>query len=154
MSASAGNDQPFPRGALVSAAALIGLSLVAAAAARLGGLQAGQPPSAETAVASRDLRFADRADGAVVVSEAAGGRVVDVLAPGTNGFARAVLRGLARERRREEIGREPPFRLTRWADGRLSLADTSTGQEITLQAFGPTNAQAFAQLLTAPVAVR
>ena len=154
MSASAGSSQPFPRGALVGAAALIGLSLVVAAASRLDGLQMGQPPTGETAVASRDLRFVDRADGAVVVSEAADGRVVDVLAPGTNGFARALLRGLARERRREEIGREPPFRLTRWADGRLSLADVATGQEITLQAFGPTNANAFAQLLTAPVAAR
>ena len=39
--------------------------------------------------------------------------------------------------------------LTRWADGRLSLEDRTTGRVIALDAFGPTNGEAFAQLLTA-----
>ena len=153
MNASA-NDRPFPRGALTCAALLIALALAAASTSRLSGAHGGLVSDSERVTASRDLSFADRADGAVVVSEAKGGKVVDVLAPGTNGFARAVLRGLARERRREEIGHTPPFRLTRWSDGRLSLADVATGQEITLQAFGPTNAQAFARLLTVSTQVR
>jgi putative photosynthetic complex assembly protein len=77
------------------------------------------------------------------------GRVVDVLPPGTNGFVRGVLRGLARERRRQEIGQQPPFRLTLWDDGRLSLEDETTGRRIELEAFGPTNLAAFARLLAA-----
>jgi putative photosynthetic complex assembly protein len=39
--------------------------------------------------------------------------------------------------------------LTRWADGRISLEDPETGRVIELDAFGPTNGEAFAQLLTA-----
>ena len=58
------------------------------------------------------------------------------------------MRGLARERKRREIGPEPPFRLARAADGRLWLEDPSTGRRIDFIAFGPTNAQAFARLLT------
>ena len=62
---------------------------------------------------------------------------------------RGVLRGLARDRRADGIGRSPPFRLTRWADGRLSLDDPATGRHVDLEVFGPTNAGAFAEILTA-----
>jgi putative photosynthetic complex assembly protein len=75
--------------------------------------------------------------------------LVDTLQPGTNGFVRGVLRGLVRERRAERIGPAPPFRLTRWADGRLSLDDPSTGRHVDIEVFGPTNAGAFADILIA-----
>ena len=39
--------------------------------------------------------------------------------------------------------------LTRWADGRLTLNDPSTGHVVALEAFGPDNARAFARLLPA-----
>ena len=42
-----------------------------------------------------------------------------------------------------------PFRLTRYADGRLALDDPSTGAHVELRAFGPTNEAAFARLLPA-----
>ena len=77
------------------------------------------------AVQSRTLHFADRNDGAVEVTDA-DRHIVAVLPPGTNGFARGVMRGLARARKLEDVGQEPPFVLTRWADGRLSLDDPST----------------------------
>jgi putative photosynthetic complex assembly protein len=99
------------------------------------------------AVESRDLRFSDRADGAVVVVDAENDSVLQVIAPGTNGFLRGVLRGLARERKRQEIGMEPPFRLTRWVDGRLSIEDPATRQRIDFGAFGPTNAAVFVALM-------
>ncbi len=69
-------------------------------------------------------------------------------APGTNGFARSLLRGLARERMRRGVGSEPPFQLTITADGVLLLADPVTSQAIELQAFGPTNAAVFARLIS------
>ena len=103
-----------------------------------------------TAVATRDLRFGDRADGAVVITQWPDGSVVAVLPPGTNGFARGVMRGMARERHRREIDSGPPFRLTHWSDGRLSLEDPSTGRRIELDAFGPTNTAVFARLMGAP----
>jgi putative photosynthetic complex assembly protein len=138
----------FPRGALLGAAALVTIAIVAATAGRLTGIGASHMPDG-TAVESRDLRFADRSDGAVVITEAGSDRVVDVAPPGTNGFLRSTLRGLARDRKRRDLGAEAAFRLTRWADGRLSLEDEATGRRIDLGAFGPTNAGVFAHLMTA-----
>jgi putative photosynthetic complex assembly protein len=103
-------------------------------------------------VSSHELRFEDRADGAVLVYEHE--QLVDTLSPGTNGFVRGVLRGLARGRRADGVGRSPPFRLTRWADGRLSLDDPETGRHVDLEVFGPTNAGAFADILTASTLAR
>jgi putative photosynthetic complex assembly protein len=137
----------FPHGALFGAAALMTLAIVAAGAARLTGFGTSHIPYG-TPVESRDLRFVDRSDGAVVISEAETGRVVDVASPGTNGFLRSTMRGLARDRKRRDLGTEVPFRLTRWADGRLSLQDEATGRSIDLGAFGPTNAAVFAHLMT------
>jgi len=95
----------------------------------------------------RDLRFDDREDGAVTVQDPVTGLVVAVFAPGTNGFVRATLRGLARERKRGSGTPETPFRLSAWSDGRLVLEDPVTGRKVDLRAFGPTNAGAFATLL-------
>lgn len=145
------DDQPFPRGMLIGAGALVAVALVAVGAVRLGLIEspaADRAESTATPAASRDLRFVDRADGAVVVERAEGG-VAAVIEPGTGGFVRGVVRGLARERRARGVGREPAFRLTRWSDGRLTLADPATGRTLALDGFGVTNKQAFADLLTA-----
>ena len=136
----------FPRGPLIGAAALVGVAMLSASLARLSGIGATQLPPA-AAVMSRDLRFEDRADGAVTIYAARTATVVDVLPPGSNGFVRGVLRGLARARKREHLGADIPVRLTRWSDGHLSVEDPSTGEAITLEAFGMTNAGAFARLL-------
>lgn len=141
--------RPFPRGALMGAAALVGLTIVAAAGARLTGSGVTAPFEAAP-VEVRDLRFVDRADGAVGVYAAESGEVVEIVPPGSNGFLRGVMRGLARERMLNSIADEPAFRLTRWADGRLSLEDPTTGRVIDLGAFGPTNIQTFARLLNPP----
>jgi putative photosynthetic complex assembly protein len=138
----------FPQGALLGAAAMIGFAMTAAVVGRMTGLGATHMPQG-AAVESSDLHFADRGDGAVVISQAQSGRVVDVIAPGTNGFLRSVMRGLARDRKRQDLGAEPAFRLTRWSDGRLSLDDEATGRRIDLGAFGPANAGVFAHVLTA-----
>jgi putative photosynthetic complex assembly protein len=137
----------FPRPALIGAATLVGVALLSSSVARVTGIGTTQMPDAAV-VESRELLFEDRADGAVAVHDAGDGEVVAVLAPGTNGFVRGAMRGLARERKRQEVGVTPPFRLIRWSDGRLSLQDPTTGREIYLEAFGPTNADSFAQLLT------
>lgn len=145
---SEADDRTLPRGALAGAAALVALSLAMVIIARLTGYEPAKP-QASSVVESRDLRFVDRSDGAVLVYGSELDRPVDVLRPGTNGFVRGVLRGLVRRRRADRIGAAPPFRLTRWADGRLSLDDPSTGRHVDLEVFGPTNAGAFAQILIA-----
>ena len=135
-----------PRGGIIAAAALVLFSLATVTTARLtgtGGVHMTLPPAAE----SRDLQFEDAQDGAVLVYDAHDRQLVDTLAPGSNGFIRVVLRGLARERKRGDIGRQPPFRLTRFVNGQITLTDTSTGKLIDLDAFGSANTEAFARLM-------
>lgn len=141
-------NRPFPRGALIGAAGLIGLSLLAATAARLTGTGAviAEPPPP---VVAYDLRFEDRDDGGVAVWRGGSDELVVVLEPGTNGFVRGVLRGLARDRRARDIGPAQPFRLSASAGGALVLEDPATGRAIALQAFGPDNVTAFRTLLEA-----
>jgi putative photosynthetic complex assembly protein len=144
----AAQDKSLPRGALFGAGTLVLGSLLMVAVARITGYGPAQPP-VSSVVERSDLRFEDRTDGAVLIYTVTDNRLVDTLQPGTNGFVRGVLRGLVRERRADHIGPTPPFRLTRWADGRLSLDDPSTGRHVDLEVFGPTNAGAFADILIA-----
>lgn len=144
-------ENKLPRGLLLGAGALVVASLLLVSLARLAGYRPEQPPPSKV-VESYALRFVDRGDGAVLVYDASGDRLVDTLQPGTNGFVRGVLRGLVRERNADHIGPTPPFSLTRWADGRLSLDDPSTGRHVDLEVFGPTNAGAFADILIASAA--
>lgn len=141
-------EKPIPRALLIGAGTLVGLSLLLVATARLTGYGPAKPP-VSAVVERRDVRFEDRSDGAVLVYTSPDNQLVDTLAPGTNGFVRGVLRGLVRDRRADHVGSMPPFRLTRWADGRLSLDDPSTGRHVDLEVFGPTNAGAFAEILIA-----
>lgn len=141
-------ERPFPRGALVAAGIMIVLSLTAAIVSRTSGFGTLQPAPA-AALETRSVHFLDRADGAVVVTDAKNDRTIAVLAPGTNGFVRGVMRGLARSRRIAGVGDEPPFQIIQRVDGRLDLVDPSTGRDIALEAFGHTQVEAFAMLLNA-----
>jgi putative photosynthetic complex assembly protein len=138
----------LPRAALLGAGSLVVGSLLLVGLARLTSYSPAQP-DASSIVERKDLRFEDRSDGAVLIYSSPHDELVDTLPPGTNGFVRGVLRGLVRERRADRIGAAPPFRLTRWADGRLSLDDPSTGRHVDLEVFGPANAGAFADILIA-----
>ncbi len=146
--------QPFPNWAGWSATGLVVAVVIGVAAIRTG-IVAG-PETAPQRRAEQHVRlvqgaalsFADRADGALIVSNSATGRVVRVIVPGEpSGFIRGVLRGLMRERRMNGDGPAAPFRLEQWADGALTLTDTLTGRVIELGSFGPDNRAAFAKLL-------
>lgn len=141
-----------PRTPLYGAAGLALFAVAMIGMVRMQGGPVPQVPVESTAVASRDLLFEDRADGAIVIRDAGavGRPVVAELAPGTNGFTRSALRGLARERRiTDAAGPEVPFRVTRWAEGRLTLTDLATGRSVDLLAFGHTQVEAFQGLLDA-----
>jgi putative photosynthetic complex assembly protein len=101
-------------------------------------------------VATRTLTFLDREDGGVSVVEPTTGRSVAALPPGDGGFVRGILRALVRERRMNDVGSAPPFTLTRWADGRLTLDDSATGRRLELTSFGPANEAVFDSLLRRP----
>lgn len=146
--------ETLPKGALVTAGALVLFALAATTAVRVAHVAPAASPelvrAAEHArpVASRSLRFVDRADGAVVITDVGTGGVAGMVNPGaTSGFIRGVMRGLARDRHMRGIGEGPPFTLTLWQDGQLSLVDTATGRTLELGAFGNTNRAAFAELL-------
>ena len=124
------------------AAAVVLIGLAARLAPHGGGPPASQP------VHTADLVMQDHDDGSISVLRAADGTVVEVVPPATNGFLRVLLAGLVRERRREGMGAPTvPFHLTQWSDGRLTVDDAATHRLIELEAFGPSNAGAFAQLL-------
>jgi putative photosynthetic complex assembly protein len=141
-------SRPFPRGPLFGAGALVVLALLLAAVSRFTGLGA-VPVEPANPVEMWALRFEDRPDGSVAVLEAKSRKVVEMLAPGTNGFVRGVMRGLARERKLKGLGDEAPFELILWDDERLSLRDTATGREIELVSFGITQLEVFARMLHA-----
>jgi len=94
----------------------------------------------------KQLRFEDRTDGSIAVIDYQTKQQVDVII-GEAGFVRGALRTLAQERKRREISSEPPFELIARQDGRLTLADPSTGRMIDLESFGLINSQHFARLL-------
>ena len=141
------NPSLIPKGGLFAAAALVLFALAAVTTTRLtgtGGTRMTLPAAAE----SRDLNFADGTGGSVLVYDSGTNQLIDTLAPGSNGFIRVVLRGLARERKLGDVGAAPPFRLTRYVNGQFTLTDTSSGKAIDLDAFGSANMQAFARLMT------
>jgi putative photosynthetic complex assembly protein len=140
------HEPVVPKGGVFAAAALVLFALASVTTVRLTGVGEVHM-TLPAAVQSRDLQFADGHNGAVLVYDATDHRLIDTLAPGSNGFIRVVLRGLARERRLGDIGSQPPFRLTRYASGQITLTDTSTGKQIDLGAFGSSNTEAFARLM-------
>lgn len=155
MSATHDHEQTIPPHAIGAAVMLVCTALVLAMMVRVGVLNREAVPSVERAAANvapvvvRSLTFADRSDGAVVVRDVATGETVRVMIDGVpgNGFVRGVMRGMARERRMRGVGMEPPFNLTLWQNGTLSLTDKTTDRAIELGSFGPDNRAAFAALL-------
>ncbi len=154
MSAAHHQDE-FPRGMLMLAGVLVGGALLMTATIRLAHIPPQASPARERAaahvaiVSSRDLRFLDETDGSVRVIDVATGRVAGgVDRDSKSGFIRGVMRGLMRNRHQRGVGIAPPFRLTLWANGQVSITDTTSGYVTDLSAFGETNRAAFVALLT------
>lgn len=147
-------NEKFPAWVPWVAGAMTGMTMLVVFGVRAGILPA-RPTAPEQRLAaqvpaavSRDFRFADRADGALIATDATTGEIALILEPGSNsGFIRGVMRGLMRERQLREVARDGPVTVTQWSDGALTLKDISTGRIIELGSFGPTNRAAFAQLL-------
>jgi len=141
-------SEQVPRPALIAAGVIIALVITGGTISHLSGASDSAPTAAP--VMSRDLVFRDRADGAILVFDSHDTSApIQVVAPETNGFLRGTMRGLARQRIRQDADRDVPFRLTQWADNRLTLEDPTTHRRVDLEAFGETNETVFARLLTA-----
>lgn len=147
------HDPTVPPRALIGAGVLIATALALTGATSFGLIPRAADPMAERTrdhvapAQQRDLRFADRTDGAVIVTDAVTGEQITVIPSGQGGFVRAQMRRLAKARMAAGIGSEPPFRLTRWANGALSLVDPQTGKDAELHGFGPDHSRTFANML-------
>lgn len=139
----------LPRGIVVTAGLLLLLALMAVSFVRLTGSGVVQVPDAPAALV-KEFLFEDRQDGSIAILDAKSKKLVDTVAPASNGFLRGTMRGLARERKRQGIGPEIPFQLIGRADGRLTLIDPGTNRRVDLESFGPTNAAVFAKLMDSP----
>jgi putative photosynthetic complex assembly protein len=140
----------FPRLPLTAIILLITVTLAGVTAARVAGVSPHVVIHTGEPVQTRLLRFEDRKDGSVAVIDAKTSADIAIAQPGTNGFLRGTLRGLMRTRKLREINRTEPFRLERYATGQLVLVDTIVNKDISLDAFGPTNAAVFAAFLSTP----
>lgn len=156
MSHAVHHDPTVPRGALIGAAMLLMFVILLTGAVRFGFIPRAADPSVTRAAANvmpaleRSLRFMDRSDGAVVVSDANSGETVAVIAFGQGGFLRATMRRMAKVRIAAGIGTEPPFTLIRWDNGALSLKDPATGRDAEIYGFGPDHTKIFADMLETP----
>jgi putative photosynthetic complex assembly protein len=142
------HDKRVPRGPLIGAGVLLLAVIAGAGIGRVTGAGV-YTPAETTPILARSLGFEDQANGGILVRDADAGSEIAMIEPGTNGFIRGALRALVRDRRREDVVSRAPFRLAAWPDGRMTLEDPTTGTSIGLEAFGPTNMQAFGRLLTA-----
>ncbi len=158
MSQTVNHDPTVPRGALIGAAAVLLFSMAMAGATRVGWIPHSADPDASRAAQkvqpakSRELLFADRADGAVVVTDASTGENVKVVEFGQGGFLRATMRLMAKTRIAAGQGAELPFKLTLWENGALSLSDPQTGREAEIHGFGADHSKIFADMLESPAA--
>jgi hypothetical protein len=93
MHARTHGEVTIPRPLLIGAGLLIAFTIALTALARKDFADRAANPVAEQ---SRDIRFEDGADGSVLVFEAQGNQRIATLPPGTHGFVRGTMRGLAR----------------------------------------------------------
>jgi putative photosynthetic complex assembly protein len=129
------------------AGGVLAFTLISVGLVRLTGNGPDQRPAVATQ--ERQLRFEDRPDGSIAITDGRTGEPVTSV-QGEQGFVRGALRALARERKARGLGSEQPFQLMVRTDGGLTLYDPATLRRVDLEAFGPTNADNFARLLKAP----
>lgn len=142
-----GKPDTFPRWVLMCAGGVVAFSLISVGLVRLTGN--GPDQRAGPSTQERQLRFEDRPDGSIAITDGRTGELVTSV-QGEQGFVRGALRALARERKARGLGAEQAFSLMVRPDGGLTLYDPATSQRVDLEAFGPTNADNFARLLKNP----
>ena len=116
MSDTVTQTSPLPATPLIFAIALICSALAVAWGARISGVGTTHLDYTRAA-ATRDLLFEDAASGSVLVRDATSQQQIGQIVPGSDGFVRAVMRNLARERLISGGTKTMPFTLTRWENG-------------------------------------
>ena len=135
----------IPPAVLIGIAVLTVALLSAVLAARLTGFDASAVPDSPV-VEVRRLGFRDLPDGVVEVYDWDTQETIERVASGEGSFLRGVVRSLVRQRRGLDTN-VVPFELSLLADRRLIISDAQTGEDIDLNAFGPTNLAVFTAML-------
>ncbi len=140
------DENQIPRFILRAAGALILFAFLSVMIGRATNTGLVLTPEA-TAVETRALHFANAPTGEMAITDDVSGQLVALLSANGDGFIRGVLRGLARGRAVTRTTGGDVYVLTRYDDGRLSIADPVSGARFDLNSFGPDNLEAFARLL-------
>jgi putative photosynthetic complex assembly protein len=125
---------------------IVVLTVILAAYTQFTGGGARYAPEGQP-IAMAELLFEDGARGLVTVDNAVTGARLIEYGENEGVFVRAVMRTVARQRRMRGLGRETPVRLAHYPDGQLWLIDPASGVDVYLNAFGPDNLAAFAEIL-------
>jgi putative photosynthetic complex assembly protein len=136
----------FPRKVLLGAAAVLVFAIGATIFGQTTGIGVVRNP-VMSPVMIRDIIITELSGDRLAVADAATRETIETIAPDKDGFIRGAMRGLNRARMQRNLPLDTPWRLIRWDNGRLTLSDTATGQRVELDAFGKTNAAAFARFL-------
>nr|AAF24267.1 Orf128 [Cereibacter sphaeroides] len=102
-------------------------------------------PAPAPVVAERQLVLQGLGEQAVAVRTPEGETLFEAE---NGGFVTVIQIGLKRARTVHRIEGNPPVRLVKYENGRLSLQDDATGWSAELQAFGPDNEAAFERMLS------
>jgi putative photosynthetic complex assembly protein len=137
----------FPQKAMLGIATALALTIAAIGSARLSGFEPESSLPKQPPLDARTLVFEDAASGRVIVSDALTGQHVRQFNSGEGAFVRATMRALVNDRKRRGITATGNFRLEAHAGKQLFLIDEASGKAISLNAFGPDNAAAFAAFL-------
>lgn len=142
------NERALSPAVLIAVAVCVVALLSAVLTARLTGFDASAVPEAAV-LETRLLGFRDLPAGVVEVYDWDTREVLERIPSGEGSFLRGVVRSLVRQRRGLETA-AAPFQLSLLDDQRLILSDPETGEDIGLNAFGPTNLAVFSAFIVAP----
>ncbi|MEM9704646.1 MAG: photosynthetic complex assembly protein PuhC [Pseudomonadota bacterium] len=137
------HDIPIPRPLLFGIFFMCGASILIAGLSRFTEPVDRIPADPEIALS---IQFQDQEDGSLAVIGEKTGEEIFAFAANEGGFVRNAMRGLAYDRNKIGVGSEAPFHLMQAKEGAVFLVDPSTGNVVSLGAFGPRNQQQFAQL--------
>jgi putative photosynthetic complex assembly protein len=139
--------ETVPRVILRAIGALVVLSVVLVAWARLSGMEPAASPPDRAVRAEASIVIEAEGLARVTVLNAETGAIVAELSETEGGFIAGVQRAYARQRMLAGLPEDAPVRLVRWEDDRMSLIDPATGWRAELHGFGRDNTEAFARLL-------
>jgi putative photosynthetic complex assembly protein len=137
----------FPQKAMLGIATALALTIAAIGTARLSGFEPESSLPKQPPEKMRTIAYENADAGRVVISDAQSGEQLKLYASDEGAFVRATMGALLNDRKRRGITATGDFRLEAHAGKQLFLIDEASGKAISLNAFGPDNAAAFAAFL-------